>query len=111
MGSRKVQLVAIALAAIVIGTSLEAAERGVSRKSAAAPGADTVVDLLLQVDALQTEIRELRNQVEMQNKALERLESRQKDLLQDLDERVRALEHGGDEISLRGFDHFNKKGN
>ncbi len=93
MGSRKVQLVAIALGAIVIGTSLEAAERGVSRKSAA-PGADTVVDLLLQVDVLQTELRELRNQVEMQNKALERLESRQKDLLQDLDERVRALEHG-----------------
>ena len=94
MGSRKVQLVAIALAAIATGTSLEAAERGVSRKSAAAPGADTVVDLLLQVDVLQTELRELRNQVEMQNKALERLESRQKDLLQDLDERVRALEHG-----------------
>jgi len=65
----------------------------VSSAAARTPAArESLVDLLLQVDALQVELRELRNTVDIQGHELAQLRSRQRDLLEDLDRRVRALE-------------------
>lgn len=56
---------------------------------------ETIVDLLLQIQALQDEVRNLRGQVEVQNFELEKLKARQRDLLADLDRRVRDVERRG----------------
>ena len=69
--------------------------RGADRDSAPAAGAparETVVDLLLQVDRLQTELRQLRGQVETQGHEIERLKAKNRDLAADLDRRLRELE-------------------
>lgn len=70
--------------------------RGGDRDSAApaagAPARETVVDLLLQVDRLQTELRQLRGQVETQGHEIERLKAKNRDLAADLDRRLRELE-------------------
>jgi tol-pal system protein YbgF len=52
----------------------------------------TLVDLYLQVDQLQNEIRQLRGQVETLTFELERLKARNRDTASDLDRRVRELE-------------------
>ncbi len=57
----------------------------------------TLVELLQQLESLQTEVRQLRNQVEVQGHEQEQLRSRLQDLTQDLDRRVRALERVGGE--------------
>jgi len=62
--------------------------------SAIAPARDTVVDLLLQVERLQTELRQLRGQVETQAHEIDRLKSKNRDLAADLDRRLRELERG-----------------
>lgn len=59
------------------------------------PTRETLVDLLLQLEQLQTEVRNLRGQVETQTYELERLKSRQRDVLADLDRRTRELERRG----------------
>lgn len=56
---------------------------------------ETLVELLQQLDTLQTEVRQLRNQVEVQGHDLEQLRSRLQDLTADLDRRVRSLERVG----------------
>lgn len=56
---------------------------------------ETLVELLQQLDSLQTEVRQLRNQVEVQGHDLEELRSRLQDLTSDLDRRVRSLERVG----------------
>jgi tol-pal system protein YbgF len=56
---------------------------------------ETIVDLLLQIQTLQDEVRNLRGQVEVQNFELEKLKARQRDLLADLDRRVRDVERRG----------------
>lgn len=62
-------------------------------RGASAPAArESLVDLVLQVDALQVELRELRNAVDIQGHELSQLRARQRDLIEDLDRRVRALE-------------------
>jgi tol-pal system protein YbgF len=53
---------------------------------------ETLADLLLQVDALQNELRKLRGQVEVQANEIERLKTRQRDLIADIDRRVQELE-------------------
>ncbi len=53
---------------------------------------DSAVDMLQQLDELQNELKELRNAVEVQAHELTQLKSRQRDLLEDLDRRVRDLE-------------------
>jgi len=53
-----------------------------------------MVELVIQMEAMQSELRELRNQVELQTHEIERLQARQRDLTQDLDRRVRDLERG-----------------
>jgi tol-pal system protein YbgF len=56
---------------------------------------ETLVELLQQLDSLQTEVRQLRNQVEVQGHDLKQLRSRLQDLTADLDRRVRSLERVG----------------
>lgn len=55
---------------------------------------DTVLELLSQMEALQAELRELRNKTELQGHELERLNTRQRELLRDLDRRLTAIERG-----------------
>lgn len=58
-----------------------------------APAArETMADMLLQMETLQTELRQLRGQVEVQTNEIERLNNRQRELLGDMDQRVRQLE-------------------
>jgi len=89
----------VTLAAIVLAA--QAANRPPDRRAvrpstpASAPTRETLVDLLVQLEALQTEIRQLRGQLEVQAYELERLKNRQRDLLGDLDRRLRALERRG----------------
>lgn len=67
-------------------------DRDTAAPAAGAPARETVVDLLLQVDRLQTELRQLRGQVETQGHEIERLKARNRDLAADLDRRLRELE-------------------
>ena len=55
---------------------------------------DTVLDLLSQMEAMQTELRELRNKIDLQGHELERLSTRQRELLRDLDHRLTHVERG-----------------
>jgi tol-pal system protein YbgF len=55
----------------------------------------TLVELLQQIQSLQSEVRDLRNQVEIQGHDQDQFRSRMQDLTQDLDRRVRALERVG----------------
>lgn len=54
-----------------------------------------LVELLQQVEQLQSEVRQLRDRVEVQNHELEQMKARQQDLIGDLDRRLRELERGG----------------
>ena len=54
----------------------------------------SAMELLSQLETLQTEVRQLRNRVELQSNELERLRARQRDLLEDMDRRLSALERG-----------------
>lgn len=53
-------------------------------------------DLLLQVDALQREVQQLRGEIEVQNHAMDALKKRQRDLYLDVDQRLNQLSHGSD---------------
>ena len=67
-------------------------ELGVGGASATSPSREILADLLQQLESLQTELRSLRGQVEVQNNEIERLKARQRDLLADIDRRVSELE-------------------
>ena len=51
-------------------------------------------DLVLQVDALQREVQQLRGEIEVQNHAMDALKKRQRDLYLDVDQRLNQLSHG-----------------
>lgn len=73
--------------------------------SVPATGSTRGVQDLNQLNALQTEIRELRNMLEEQQFELENLRQRQQDLFQGLDQRLRVAEtiqHGGNVIAPDG---------
>lgn len=53
---------------------------------------EVLADLLQQLESLQTEVRSLRGQLEVQANEIERLKARQRDLLADIDRRVSELE-------------------
>ena len=63
--------------------------------SAPAPSREALTDLLQQLETLQSEVRNLRGQVEVQANEIERLKSRQRELLADIDKRVHDLEQRG----------------
>jgi len=67
-------------------------ELGVGGAPATSPSREVLADLLQQLESLQTELRSLRGQVEVQNNEIERLKARQRDLLADIDRRVSELE-------------------
>lgn len=71
-------------------------EMGVGGASASSPPSrEVLADLLQQLESLQTELRSLRGQVEVQTNEIERLKARQRDLLADIDRRVSELERRG----------------
>jgi len=59
------------------------------------PTREVMADLMQQLDSLQTEVRNLRGKVEVQDNEIERLKSRQRELFSDIDKRVSELEHRG----------------
>jgi tol-pal system protein YbgF len=63
--------------------------------SSSAPSREILADLVQQLESLQTELRSLRGQVEVQTNEIERLKARQRDLLADIDRRVSELERRG----------------
>lgn len=65
----------------------------------AAPSREALADLLQQLESLQTELRNLRGQVEVQANEIERLKTRQRELLADIDRRVSGLERRGAAVS------------
>jgi tol-pal system protein YbgF len=76
--------------------------RAVAAKPAAAESAtrSTLLDLLGQLEQLQTEVRQLRNTVEVQGHELEQLKGRQRSLYDDLDKRLRESERRGTAAAL-----------
>ena len=56
---------------------------------------ETVLELLNQLEALQSEVRELRNQSELQENEIRQLRSRLQDVTEDLDRRIRTFERRG----------------
>ena len=92
----------LVLAVGVVATATAAAQerlpdrRAVTGKPAAeAATRDTLLDLLRQLEELQTEVRQLRNTVEVQGHELEQLKGRQRALYDDLDKRLREAERRG----------------
>ena len=59
------------------------------------PTREVMADLLQQIDSLQTEVRNLRGKIEVQDNEIERLKARQRELFGDIDKRVSDLEHRG----------------
>ena len=55
---------------------------------------DTALELLSQMEAMQAELRQLRNKTELQGHELELLSTRQRELLRDLDRRLTSIERG-----------------
>lgn len=51
-----------------------------------------VLNALVQMDAVQMELQDLRNEIELQRRDLERLRERQRELYDDLDQRLRTRE-------------------
>lgn len=60
-----------------------------------AGGQSAVLELLKELEALRAQTMQLQNQVELQGHELEKLRSRQRDLIGDLDRRLRELEGRG----------------
>ncbi|MFQ5936403.1 MAG: tol-pal system protein YbgF [Acidiferrobacterales bacterium] len=79
-------LLALASLPLALGQQSPQGEVTLSRQSA--------MDLLAQMEALQAELRELRNAVEMQAHEVERLKAAQRELLLDIDQRLATLEGG-----------------
>jgi tol-pal system protein YbgF len=63
--------------------------------SSAAASQETLLQLLQQMEELQTQLRGLQNQLEVQDHALEKLKARERALIDDLDRRLRELERRG----------------
>ncbi|MEJ2576218.1 MAG: YbgF trimerization domain-containing protein, partial [Gammaproteobacteria bacterium] len=75
-------LAAMPLAAQVSSERLERLERRVDR----------ITELTLQIDQLRRESRELRGQIELQQHAIETLKRQQRDIYQDIDQRISQLQ-------------------
>jgi tol-pal system protein YbgF len=66
-----------------------------STPASPSPSREALADLLQQLENLQEEMRNLRGQVEVQANEIERLKTRQRELLADIDRRVGELERRG----------------
>ncbi len=93
------RLIGVILIGLSVGACSSVSERGgvpvQDAKAAMRGGAATPqgVQRLNQINSLQVEIRELRNQVEEQQFEMENLRQRQQDLFQGLDQRLRVAEN------------------
>lgn len=86
----------------IIGTGTVLAQETLPDRRAVVPASkklpvdagtrDTLLDLLRQLEELQTEVRQLRNTVEVQGHELEQLKGRHRTLYDDLDKRLREAE-------------------
>ncbi|HCU54177.1 MAG TPA: tol-pal system protein YbgF [Gammaproteobacteria bacterium] len=63
-----------------------------ARTTSSSTQRDNLLDLLQQLEALQAEVRQLRNTTEVQGHELEQLKNRQRSLYDDLDKRLRETE-------------------
>ena len=86
-----------AVALLLVAAVTAAGPAAGADKRAAKPAADeamrqNLLDIVQQLDALQTEVRQLRNSVEVQGHELEQLKARQRSLYDDLDQRLRESE-------------------
>jgi tol-pal system protein YbgF len=73
----------------------EAANASAPKAGSTSTETETLLELLDLLESLQTEVRQLRNQTEVQQNEIRQLRSRLQDLTQDLDRRVRILERHG----------------
>ena len=95
------------LVALLVATNVFAVDRLKDRRSgdtyssgnkssaSAKGGSGTLVELLVQLENLQNEVKALRNQVEIQNHELNQLRESQRNMMRDTDARLSKLEHGG----------------
>jgi len=93
-------LLILVVGAVAIATASAEEQLPDRRAVAAKPATEsatrsTLLDLLGQVEQLQTEVRQLRNSVEVQGHELEQLKGRQRALYDDLDKRLREAERRG----------------
>jgi len=96
-------IAALLVFSVATATSV-AAELPDRRAVTGRPAADTttrntMLDLLRQLDELQTEVRQLRNNVEVQGHDLNQLKGRQRALYDDLDTRLREAERRGSDAA------------
>jgi tol-pal system protein YbgF len=93
--------IAASLLVLAVATTTSVAadlpdRRAVAGKPAAETATrNTLLDLLRQLEELQTEVRQLRNNVEVQEHELTQLKGRQRALYDDLDTRLREAERRG----------------
>ena len=92
-------ILAVGVAALPAGAQEQLPDRRAvaakAKPAAEATTRDTLLDLLRQLEELQTEVRQLRNNVEVQGHELEQLKGRQRALYDDLDKRLRDAERRG----------------
>lgn len=79
---------------VALSVSVAQAQRRAPAEGEVTMSKQSALELLQQMDALQTEVRELRNKVELQANELARLQAAQRDLLRDIDQRLVTLERG-----------------
>lgn len=90
--------VLVAAAALIAPPAAQAQRsRGAAEGGQLTLPRESALDLLSRLDALETQLRELRNLVELQRNEIERLKSAQRDQTRDLDQRLLALERGAAE--------------
>lgn len=65
------------------------------QKSAISASQETLLELLTQLESLQAEVQQLRNQTEVHENEIKRLRSRLQDVTSDLDRRVSDMERRG----------------
>jgi tol-pal system protein YbgF len=84
------------LTAVMAAAPLPAQETAPDRRAPRVASGDAarqnLLDLLQQLEALQVEVQQLRNSVEVQGHDIEQLKSRQRSLYDDLDKRLREVE-------------------
>lgn len=77
---------------VALSVSAAQAQRRAPAEGEVTMSKQSALELLQQMDALQAEVRELRNKVELQANELARLQAAQRDLLRDIDQRLATLE-------------------
>jgi tol-pal system protein YbgF len=88
------RLRAAVLAGFLLGTGAAGAQVTPERLELLERRVDKITELTLQIDQLRRENRELRGQIELQQHAIETLRRQQRDIYQDIDQRLSQLQDG-----------------